>query len=194
MASALKQSSPHDRAHSWTDSAQPITFADEYTEACQLWASRQGTVELVKHRTSSKLQVFKQILFREDKRVDVAYLEEACGLSLLNNAFAHLNIVQMVFAERLPDFRYVMCLERCNGDLHNQMQRFRRRGMVSPALFVLQCLIGVGQALGYIHHGLVRTSMRPLPERMSVLERYHKVAGASPKASAISTLKPEMFS
>lgn len=166
------------------DSVQPPSQAAQYVEVRFISGSGEGNVSLVRHRQSGVFRIHKVLHFEEDGMGRTAdYAREARTLKTLNSAYAHPNVIQMVFEDQLLDGHRLLCLEYCSGgDVSDQLFRFLQRGMRTPALFVLQCAIGVGEALAFIHHGLVRSN---------TAGRYRKVKGVPETGISHLDLKPE---
>lgn len=146
------------------DPYQP-KFFDKVRE---IGCSTEGIVDLMRHRPTGQLQVFKRSfpnnMNRKGKKVYANLFDEAdIVIGLMDAAErCHENIIKIFFAERIRDgprmTSTVLCLEYCaGGDLWQQLRRFEDLGVKTPVPFTLQCLIGIGEALAFLHRGLMPT-------------------------------------
>lgn len=148
------------KARQSTTVATPVAkqkyYVQNFKRIRELGRSTEGTIELAREKSSGTVRVFKTV----GPRTGVPsgkLCREARALSLLQSVAAHQNIIRMIHAENMPDGCTVMCLWYCNGgDLWDQMMRFHDLLMAAPRLFILHCLISVGEALAFIHHGFVQ--------------------------------------
>lgn len=145
---------PEERA----DSLQPFSQVDRYELVQELRTSIEGDISLARHRSTGVQHIFKKYKAWDNlgKQMQRSWPREVRALEQLNEAYDHPHVMRMVFAEQLPDWRFLMCTEYCGGgDLLDQLFRFKAHGMRAPDVFLLQMMIQIGEALAFIHHGLV---------------------------------------
>jgi len=144
------------------NSLESLSQIAQYRVLRHIRDSVEGSIKLVQHRETGVLRVYKRYHGLDDKEEQEQrnWPREVRALMTLNQAYAHPHVISMVFADRLADYRYPMCTEYyAGGDLHDQLERFREHGMITPVVFMLQCLINVGEALAFVHHAMVPSSI-----------------------------------
>lgn len=158
---------------------------DQFDPVQELNSSSEGVVYKVKHRATGTLQVFKMTFPRRGLRFKHGtFPDEVHTLMTLRSLYKHQNVIQIAFAECLPD-RCVYCIDYCAaGDLFEQMVRFDAHGVGTPPLFVVQCIIDIGEALAFIHHGLV------VDETSTNSKQYRQVCSEPPRITH-HDIKPE---
>ena len=76
---------------------------------------------------------------------------------LLSKLLPHANIVRLYAAEldSVKMARHLLYMEYCaGGDLLAQLQKFEELGMPAPTIFTLHVLVGLCDALAYVHHDM----------------------------------------
>ena len=113
----------------------------------------------MRDQRSGQLRVIKtsfQKTDRESFKWKILTSQEANALMKLCEIFVHSNIIDLAFVDVLPTGHTLLALEYCSGgDLLSQIHRFSQNEMATPALFVLQCLIGFGEVIAFCHHALI---------------------------------------
>lgn len=132
---------------------KPTTALDD-ARTVKEFDSREGIVKLVKTKgkgfSPGKLRIIKSV--RHRNIYDPPH--EAKVISRLVRA--HDNIIEVYAAELTRDGQGITCFEYCTGgDLFDQIKRFDKMGMTVPPIFALHIWIGMGEALAFLHHGLV---------------------------------------
>lgn len=112
--------------------------------------SREGVVELVRSKRTSRLRIVKSVAHNDRHRLP-AEAKAIARLPLVNHA-SHTNIIKLLQCELNPYKNCALMLfEHCSGgDLYEQLKRRR----ASP-LFALHIFISISEALAFLHHGLV---------------------------------------
>ncbi|KAM0719217.1 hypothetical protein Q7P37_005122 [Cladosporium fusiforme] len=111
--------------------------------------SREGTVQLVRSRRSGKLRIIKSVRHHDLRKPP----HEALILSRLSQQ--HPNIIR-IYAAELNAHLGTMLFEYCDGgDLFGQSKKFDSLGIPTPVLFALHLWCSLGDALAFLHHGLM---------------------------------------
>lgn len=117
--------------------------------------SREGEVQLSRSKASGKLRIIKTVRHRGPRPPPEAHM-----LSLL--ADTHPNIVTVFAATQESIMKAAVVMEYCDGGtVDDQVARFKKLGMSAiPKIFALHFMASMGDALAYLHHGLVNTKPR----------------------------------
>lgn len=135
---------------------QADTPFDDLERVRALGQGAEGRAELMRSRHSGKLLVLKTIRHHQGQGqpAEVKFLK-----SLQQNT-KYSRIIYFVAATYSPGHASIL-LEHCSGgDLGAQIQRFTSMGSPVPVPFVLHVAAQLGEALAFLHHGIVRNKGR----------------------------------
>jgi serine/threonine protein kinase len=133
------------------------SLRNDYEIERELGASSEGTVYLGRHKKSGEVVALKSLKRRAPSR-NIRDLPQDCLLSLDAIRF-HRNILFLSQIDIVKNHMIWQCLSFCNaGDLINYLERANERALTHEArlIFNLHVFIQLGEALAFLHHGLIR--------------------------------------
>lgn len=129
--------------------ARPVSIEDDFYSV-KNFQSREGVVKLVASKRTGRLRIIK-IVEHHDRHKYPAEAKALARIRLVDGS-THPNIIKLLQCEYNPRLNFgLMLFEHCSGgDLCQQLMRRR-----ADPLFALHIFISLGEALAFLHHGLV---------------------------------------
>ncbi|MCJ1309355.1 G2-specific serine/threonine protein kinase [Agyrium rufum] len=139
---------------------------EKYYRMKDLIAGDQGSVSLVRNKSSGKLGVIKRPYGSTMEGVSPD-IEARC----LTYA-KHTSIVDLQETLSRPSAQPAMVFEHCNGgDLHNLIMKYLKGNYKIPEPFIWHCFSQMAEALAYLHYGYDAETKTTKPNWKTIVHR-----------------------